>query len=598
MKLKRKWPGIGILVIFIIFDVVMAASSGFFSGLFPSKDIYVYTAVVTAIGIAIVSVATFFLGKVCDYLETDVMAGYTGIKILYWLMLMLVIVGGAMYRFDILLFDSSVEPGGKLSLYENAMVGVFGATGEYDLLSILYSDILNVILIFTGNKIIVALYFQIVLFTIFVICAALSCKLILGNTASIVFAAFVSFMPVFTEMTGKMIIGTDELFYALFGIELFMIAIFLRGASDGKYVSGAWAIWYMALGCAVGFMTYLDAGTIIVVLPLLLASLFLLEDQPFEGVSRLMFVLLGGLAMFLVMIIQEEGLDRMDAVLMKWSAYYFHNMNTFSMFWTYTNYKIVYLIILLMMSGVMIGYFRNKRFENVTPLLLSTMIVFFGTPFFGATRMNEQIVVTIFFGFVLACVISLIATNSSDKEAVEEFEYSTLPVETGIREVVNPSENTEEVAEEVAPEGDANEEDAPSEDEPSEDAPLEETPSEDNPSEDDYLDDDYEDEPEEEPEIKIEEEIEESTGAESEKKSEDEPQEESKSQEDKPRFVPEGMVLPMGSEDEMDVDTSRIRMPEFKGKIGLARKNKPVELPPEPKDDFDIPMNPGDDFDL
>jgi hypothetical protein len=595
MKLKRKWPGIGILVIFIIFDVVMAASSGFFSGLFPSKNIYIYTAAVTAIGIAIASVLTLLCGKVCDYLETGAMAEFTGIKVLFWLLLISVILGGVMNRCDII-FNSAMEPGGKLSLYENAMVGVFNHANEYDLLSILYSDILNVILIFTGNKIVAALYFQIVLFTIFVICGALSCKLLLGNTAALVFAAFVSYMPVFTDMTAKMTLGTDELFYALFGIELLMISIFLRKASDGKYTSGACAIWYMVLGCAIGFMTYLDAGTIIVVLPLLLAGLFLQEDQGFEGASRLMFVILGGLVMFLVMIIQEEGLDRMDAVLVKWSAYYFHNLNTFSMFWTYTNYKFLYLIILMGMSGVFIGYFRNRRFENVSPLLLSTMIVFFGTPFFGATRMNDQIVVTIFFGFVLACLASLITTNGFDIENEEDAEYAHATAVTGIREVVNPTENLEAAPEEGTLEDGASEEYESQEeyyDDEDEELPEKELVEEPSEEEADTAPEEIS-ELQEEP--KAQEEPQEAPKAQKEPK--EEPKEEPKAREEKPRYVPEGMVLPMGSEDEMDVEKSNIRMPEFRGKIGLARKNKPVEQPAVPKDDFDIPMKQGDDFDL
>ena len=83
------------------------------------------------------------------------------------------------------------------------------------------------------------------------------------------------------------------------------------------------------------------------------------------------------------------------------------------------------------------------------------------------------------------------------------------------------------------------------------------------------------------------------------------------------RYVPEGMVLPAGSEDEMDVSASKMKMPKFDGKISLERKEKPIERPIEKpiespiekpkkknagassrKDDFDIAFTPGDDFDI
>ena len=69
--------------------------------------------------------------------------------------------------------------------------------------------------------------------------------------------------------------------------------------------------------------------------------------------------------------------------------------------------------------------------------------------------------------------------------------------------------------------------------------------------------------------------------------------------------MPEGMVLPQGAEDEMDVSASKMKMPKFDGTIALSRKEKMLDKPKKKnaqvstkKDDFDIAFTPGDDFDI
>ena len=590
MKLKRMWPGVCILVIFFIFDVVMAASSGFFSGLFPTTSPYVYIAAITAIGVAVSSVLTILFGKICDYIETDRMAEYTGIKVIYWLMFITIIAGGIYLRY-LILSNTTGEPAGKLSLYENAMVGTFNSSNEYDILSIIYSDILNVILIFTGNKIAVAFFYQIALFMIFVICASLACKMLLGNAASLTFAAALSFMPIFYENISKLEIGTNELFYAFFGLELVLVAIFLKNSSDGHFDSLRHFAWYLIFGFGIGFMAYIDAGTIIAVIPLLLAGLFLLTDERFEGLFRVFFVLLGSVLMFFAMIAQEEGIMRTEECLNKWFNYFFHNLNTVSLFWTYTNYKILYLIIFLLLTGILVGYFRNREYENVSPWLLATMLMTFVTPFFGATRMNDQAMITVYFAFSLSCLVSLIVrTSSSDAEDINISQEAAV---IGIKEVVNPDASVkpyiqlndtvdatlnDEVIDTKTQESETERftfyDESDDEDEGGANENVEEP----------FADNELQEEPLDEKPLPA---SEESVLLE---KSEDE--------EDKPRFVPEGMVLPIGAEDEMDVDLSRMKMPEFEGKISLDRKDVKKEDNKVKKDDFDLPFVPGDEFDI
>ena len=556
MKLKRMWPGLCILIVFMIFDVIMVASSSFFSGLFPYADTKLtYSIALTVLGVLIMSVLTFLLGRICDHIELESLAHSIGVRVIYALMLIAVFVGGIFYRLYIL-GQTTAEPTGKLSLFENAQIGAKAAGTEYDLLSIVYTAILRFIMYFTGNKITTAYGLQIAFFMLFVILGTITCKVLLGKAGSFIFASYVSFMPIFTENLQKAVIGTDELFLAMLGVELFVIGIYLRNASDGKYTSRWYVIWYVFVGVIVGFMTYLDAGTFITVLPLLLSVMFMAGDKGYKGVFSFLFVSLSGVITFFAMIAQEAGFAHMGAVLGNWSDYYFRNLNTFSMFWTYTNYKLLYLITFIVMSGVFVGYFRNKNFGRISPWLLATILVFVATPFFGATRMNDQNVVTVFFAFVLACVVSLITLTRQEDVFGEDIEDKDE----------NEDEEDPTVDEELR---------AFIGDEDAEYVPLK------------------------------------------------------KNALQSPRYVPEGMVLPTGAEDEMDVDTSRMKMPKFEGKIGLDRKTSEHKITVKPenkpesenkerkvvfrkrteyktahvekenkKDDFDLPFNSGDDFDL
>ena len=248
MKLKRMWPGLCILIVFMIFDVIMVASSSFFSGLFPYSDTKLtYSIALTVLGVLIMSVLTFLLGRICDHIELESLAHSIGVRVIYALMLIAVFIGGIFYRLYIL-GQTTAEPTGKLSLFENAQVGAKAAGAEYDLLSIVYTDILRFIMYFTGNKITTAYGLQIAFFMIFVILGTITCKVLLGKAGSVIFASYVSFMPIFTENLQKAVIGTDELFLTMLGVELFVIGIYLRNASDGKYNSRWYVIWYVFVG--------------------------------------------------------------------------------------------------------------------------------------------------------------------------------------------------------------------------------------------------------------------------------------------------------------------------------------------------------------
>ncbi|SFU98123.1 hypothetical protein [Butyrivibrio sp. INlla21] len=557
MKLKHKWPAIIIWVLFVIFDVLMVAGSGYTSGLFPEINTVLYTLTFTVLGIAIMNTLTYFLGNLSDSLELYKASENKACNVIYTVMMIAIVIGAYITRF-LCLANSSAEISGQLSLYENAVIGGNNKVPDNGLLSVAFSKILSGILLFTGNRISMAYIFSAVLSCVFIILTANAVKLLLGKVASIVYAAFVSFMPAFLDSFLKLELTTDPLFLCLFGIELLFIAFYLRRASDNNFGSKAWIPWYILVGAVIGFMGYVDAGTFLVVLPLLISALIVKNSTVVKELTRLLFVIVGAALAFFGMILQEGGVAGFGKVFDNWHKYFFHNVNTFDAFWTYTDYKLIYLITVIAMSGVIVGFWKNRKEDKVSPFLLSMLILFAATPLLGATRMNSKLMITIFYGIILACVAALIVTESSEDE--EEPESEGVDAHMGTSEVVTPEAEEEPEEEESEPET-TPEPELASENEEPEPAP----------------------EPEESAHI---------------------PAPAPKAEE--PRFVPEGMVLPEETEadaDEVKRERPKKKVPQFEGKISLNRKNDHKDDNNDAsnmtfKDDFDISFEDGDDFDI
>ncbi|MBP3784311.1 MAG: hypothetical protein J6I68_13790 [Butyrivibrio sp.] len=595
MKLRRTWPAICIWGVFLLFDIVMVASLCFFLGLFPSDKALYYSGGIALLSALVMSVVTILLSRLSDAIGFKALGEKTFFNVLYSCLIVLIIGASVYYRVEIL-SSTAGDIGGKYSLYENAMIGGQNVTAEYDLLSILYSTILRGILLFTGNIISVPFFFQIACFTLFMICSYFTVKKLLGRAAAFVYTTYVAFMPIFTTSFTGLTLSTDYLFMAMFGIEFLVVALYLRGAYKGSYTSAGYLLWYIFVGIVVGFMAYVDAGTIIMILPFLVAVLFLCGRDYRYDLVRLVITVLVAVITFFLMIAQEAGFAFFPERLDNWASYYFHNLNTFSMFWIYTDHKILYLITAVAMSGVIVGFWKNRKFERVSPWLLSMLFIFATVPFMGATRMNTQAFVTVYYAFILGCVASLIITPSD-----EEGEYAIPELS---EDELEKMEEMAEAADEEIPD-----EELPNEELPGEELSVEETPATEQadenfttatitPEEDVHAvtpDNVIPYEPEPEPEPEKEPAPEQKT----------EPEAALEPQKDRgPRYVPEGMVLP---EDDDDVDlTPRMKMPTF-DKVGLGsrsgklkvKSNKEHKEPsPEPKDDFDIAFTDGDDFDI
>ncbi|MBR4831211.1 MAG: hypothetical protein IKZ97_01130 [Butyrivibrio sp.] len=622
MKLKHKWPAIIIWVMFVIFNVIMVAGSGYSSGLLPAGDTLLYTIAFTALGVAFMNVVTFFLGNLCDSLELYRGSGKKAGKVIYTVVMALIVIGAYVVRF-LYLANSTAPISGQKSLYENAVIGGTNKVADSGLLSIVYSKILSGVLLFTGNRISMAYIFSAVLSCFFIILSAAAIKLLLGYVAAIVYAAFVAFMPAFSQSFMNLELTTEPLFLVMFGIELLFVALYLRRASDGNFRGAKWIPWYLIVGIVIGFMGYVDGGTFVVVLPLLLAALYVINSSFVTELGRLLFVVLGAVVSFAAMIFQEGGASQFVTVLGHWASYYFHNVGTFDTFWTFTDFKVAYIATVIAMSGVIVGFWKNRRIDKVSPWLLSIVVLFAMTPLFGETRINSQLMITVFFGFILACVAALIVmepTDVIDDEEDEEEFIEEEEVSDPEERIVRPQRTEEfndapEVDDETPADGEPEFADSEADDEQEdelapedEDALEAEAPAVDEPAPE--VDEDSEPEASEDSEPAEPETPEAPADSEAPETAPEVPEAEAAAATapettaaEAERFVPEGMVLPM--ETEADSEAAKRERPkrkvrEFEGKIALNRRdrNGHGRRGRDYKKEFDIQIKPGDDFDF
>ena len=534
MKLKKTWLGLCVWGIYTIFTVFLIAYSTYNLGLLPNNSKIAYTVGFTILSLLAVGVVSFLFCKLNDFIIYDSKVNKQFFNILFIIASVLIIVGAAFYRIY-LINAHTVTLTGNVDLYESAKIGNDVQISKSDLLSYVYSNVLRFVLGFTGNSDIVVPLFQafIQLFTLVVVFLAIYHTM--GRMSALVGAVYFGFVPVFVSDFNE--VYARNLFFMFFGIELLLLAIFIKNESLDR-LNGIWACIYLAItGAACGFMLFIDAGTMMVVV-FLIAALFVTDADLKRVLLHDLIIIISAAVLFFVMLIQQGGISRFADSYNAWHVQYFKSLSTLALFTFYNDYKYMYLVTMILMGIVSIAFYRGGRKERVSPWLMLTVLTAFIIPFLGSTRLNCQFVVTLFYGIAISAGVSCItfkgvdmmteeenATNLEEFVEQESIEQKSIEQENSEQESTECAEHKEIVVPEV------------------------QTPKE-----------------------------------------------------PKVRYVPEGMVVPEGQEDEEDFTyPSKMKMPEFKDSAPIAL-NRPAKAKEDAtsekkkKYDFAIETKDGDDF--
>ena len=531
MAWKKTWPGYIIWAVYTAYNILLVAMFSYFSGLFPLEHKIAFTAGFSALTLAGAAVFSFLCGKLSDHYAEKIRIGFM-VRFFDVLAVILMFCTAAGVRLQIL-SEGHYQILENASLYEAAEISAKGsAISQTNNLTFLYESMLRTVLIFTGNTPAAAVVFQMILQLMLFLALYMVIRVAMGYIPAFLTVTAQCFMPLYLNQTGKLDIVT--LFYLLFFIELLLIILFLKGLQERKYSGWIWGFWYMLLGIITGLMLYLDAGTS-VIFGLLFSAFFLKNTTPFSVLRKLLLIFGGAASGFILMLTQESGLNFIQMALENWLQIYFRSLNKIEFFSVYTEYRILYLLIGLVMFTGCIGFLRNRKEDHITPWMLLMLLVTGITPFMGPTMMNGQRIVTFFYAVLAG---------------------------GGIAEMITPVKKDNY--------GDLFEEEA------------KETLKEDQSME---MNETYR--------MKGKEEINGYKAA--------EPK----------RYVPEGMVLPVGEEDTDENLQPRMKMPDMndmgqislnrEGKISLNRAGKKIADKSEKTDaeaEFDFVIKENDDFDL
>jgi hypothetical protein len=218
-------------------------------------------------------------------------------------------------------------------------------------------------------------------------------------------------------------------------------------------------------------------------------------------------------------------------------------------------------------------YLAKDRTEKITPWLIFTVLVVISSVFLGDTAANSEVILIAAALLCVSCGFCCFAyiegkddvvaepDDEEDSEEVEDVEEEPLKAEEACTDDKTGAESFEKADSQV---------EIATEDKQNENTESEYKAGEAGETKDNT------------------------------KEEKDTVVEKEKSKEEKPRFVPEGMVLPVGEEDEEDlVPNFNMKRPHMED-IGILSVGGPKkdESASRKKDDFDIMVDPDDDFDI
>ena len=528
MAWKKTWPGYIIWAVYTAYNILLVAMFSYFSGLFPVEYKISFTAGFSILTLAGTAVVTFLCGRLTDYYADRIRTGFW-FRFFDVLAVIIIFCAAAGVRFYVLSGEhyQILENAG---LYDAARITTKGfVISQSNILTFLYEAVLSGILIFTGNTAAAAVVFQMILQLMLFFMLYMVIRMAMGCIPAFLVISVQCFMPLYLNQMGKL--DTVTLFYLMFAAELFLTVLFLKGLQEQKYNRFTWILWYLFLGTAIGFMLYLDAGTI-VILGLLFSAFYIQNTTVVSALRKIAMIFVGLALGFGLMLVQESGLGYLQVTFENWLKSYFGNLNKIEFFSIYTEYRILYLLIGLVMFTGCIGFLRSRKEDHITPWMFMMLLITGITPFMGPTMMNGQGIVTLFYAVLAGGGIATMITpvkKENYEYLFEEEDKDTVQEEMIIKTDSTEDKKREEKAEKTM------------------------------------------------------------------------------------RYVPEGMVLPLGEDDADENAQPRMKMPDLsdmgqislnrEGKLSLNRKEEQLEDQPDKKrtdtnTEFDFPVKDNDDFDL
>ena len=415
MILKKDVSSYVIWALFATFNVLLIAVFGLYSGLFPTSDT-TETMLFTGLFTALVTGTCLVVSFLIDRLSVYFMQGKKlNSNLIYLILFALVLIGGIVLR-SVILYNDGVYIKTGIMLFETASVTKGGIITAESIWKLFYLVIMRTVLYFTGDIVIAAIVYQIVVRMIFFILIGVAVRIMTGRVASIIVLSLLMFLPPFITVH---ILDAASFFEIFVALELIFLAIYFKNMTRAKKSQSAVRfLLYFLLGIGLGALFYIDAGTILFWSPMLLL-LFVFKKIK-EVLKSFACIIPGAVCGFVLTLIVWDGYDVIGPALYRWSSKYFADVLSIESFEVIGEssssvYAVLYLILAIIMLCSSFAFLFHKKTTRLAPVMLPALLVCIVSPVMGETGVNTLRMMTlmciIVIGGGLACMFTSYDTS-------------------------------------------------------------------------------------------------------------------------------------------------------------------------------------------
>lgn len=415
MILKKDVSSYVIWALFATFNVLLIAVFGLYSGLFPTSDT-TETMLFTGLFTALVTGTCLVVSFLIDRLSVYFMQGKKlNSNLIYLILFALVLIGGIVLR-SVILYNDGVYIKTGIMLFETASVTKGGIITADSIWKLFYLVIMRTVLYFTGDIVIAAIVYQIVVRMIFFILIGVAVRIMTGRVASIIVLSLLMFLPPFITVH---ILDAASFFEIFVALELIFLAIYFKNMTRAKKSQSAVRfLLYFLLGIGLGALFYIDAGTILFWSPMLLL-LFVFKKIK-EVLKSFACIIPGAVCGFMLTLIVWDGYDVIGPALYRWSSKYFADVLSIESFEVIGEssssvYAVLYLILAIIMLCSSFAFLFHKKTTRLAPVMLPALLVCIVSPVMGETGVNTLRMMTlmciIVIGGGLACMFTSYDTS-------------------------------------------------------------------------------------------------------------------------------------------------------------------------------------------
>ena len=415
MILKKDVSSYVIWALFATFNVLLIAVFGLYSGLFPTSDT-TETMLFTGLFTALVTGTCLVVSFLIDRLSVYFMQGKKlNSNLIYLILFVLVLIGGIVLR-SVILYNDGVYIKTGVMLFETASVTKGGIITADSIWKLFYLVIMRTVLYFTGDIVIVAIVYQIVVRMIFFILIGVAVRIMTGRVASLIVLSLLMFLPPFITVH---ILDATSFFEIFVALELIFLAIYFKNMTRAKKSQSAVRfLLYFLLGIGLGALFYIDAGTILFWSPMLLL-LFVFKKIK-EVLKSFACIIPGAACGFMLTLIVWDGYDVIGPALYRWSSKYFADVLSIESFEVIGEssssvYATLYLILAIIMICSSFAFLFHKKTTRLAPVMLPALLVCIVSPVMGETGVNTLRMMTlmciIVIGGGLACMFTSYDTS-------------------------------------------------------------------------------------------------------------------------------------------------------------------------------------------